>query len=58
VSDLANIQRYLKETGLTETRFGRLAVHDPRLIGDMRRGRKLGERIRTRVSRFMAEHRP
>ena len=49
---------YLRETGLPETKFGRLAVHDPRLIGDMRRGRRIGHRMKSRVERFMAEHRP
>ena len=56
--DLNTIYRYLRETGLPETKFGRLAVHDPRLVGDMRRGRRLGERTWARVERFMAEHRP
>jgi hypothetical protein len=58
VPDLSTILRYLKATGLTETKFGRLAVHDPRLIGDMRRGRRLGRRVQTKVARFMAENRP
>lgn len=52
------IQRYLKETGLPPTRFGRLAVNDPRLIGDMQRGRQLGVAVRTRILRYIAEHRP
>ena len=58
MSDLRKIYRYLDRTGLPETKFGRLAVHDPRLVGDLRRGRKLGAPIRERLERFMAEHRP
>jgi hypothetical protein len=52
------IGRYLRETGMPETKFGRLAVHDPRLVGDMRRGRQLGAVTKARVAAFMAERRP
>ena len=58
MSDLNAILRYLQATELPETKFGRLAVHDPRLIGDMRRGRRIGPRVQARIERFMAEHRP
>jgi tRNA-dihydrouridine synthase len=57
MASLADIYRYLRETGMAETKFGRLAVHDPRLVGDMRRGRQLGERTTARVAAFIAEHR-
>lgn len=52
------IGRYLRETQMPETKFGRLAVRDPRLVGDMRRGRRLGPEVATRVAAFMREHRP
>jgi hypothetical protein len=55
---LTKIERYLRATKLPETKFGRLAVHDPRLVGDLRRGRRLGERVKARVDAFMAENRP
>lgn len=58
MSDLQRIYHYLRQSGLPETKFGRLAVRDPRLVGDMRRGRQLGAPIRERIERFMAEHRP
>ncbi len=58
MSDLNTILRYLRKTGLPPTKFGRLAVHDPRLVGDLRRGRKLGDRVRARLDAYMAEHRP
>lgn len=58
VSDLNTINRFLRATGLPETKFGRLAVKDPRLVGDLRRGRKLGPPIRAKLERYMAEHRP
>lgn len=52
------IQGYLKATGLPPTKFGRLAVRDPRLVGDMARGRTLGPAITARIRRYMQEHRP
>jgi hypothetical protein len=37
---LRMIVRYCNDHGMAETAFGRAALKDPRLIGDMRRGRK------------------
>lgn len=37
------------------TKFGRLAVRDPRLVHDLRRGRELGTRISARIDAFLAE---
>lgn len=51
---LVKIDRYLRETAMPPTRFGRLAVKDPRLIGDMRRGRQIGPALAARVERFIA----
>lgn len=58
MATLIEIGRYLRETRMPETKFGRLAVRDPRLVGDMRRGRKLGDAVAERVAAFMREHRP
>jgi hypothetical protein len=55
---LYRIRRFCAATGLPQTKFGRLAVNDPRLVGDMARGRVVGPHIVARVERFMAEHRP
>jgi hypothetical protein len=41
MSLLIEIDRYLRRTGMPATKFGRLAVRDPRLVGDMKRGRQL-----------------
>lgn len=49
MSLLIAIDRYLRRTGIAETTFGRLAVNDPRLVGDLRRGRQPGARVRERV---------
>ena len=44
-----HIDRYLRRTGMRETTFGRAAVNDPRLVGDLRRGRVPGSSVRARV---------
>lgn len=35
------------------TKFGRLAVRDPRLVHDLRRGRQPGRRMTARVRGFI-----
>ena len=47
------IERYLRRTGMAPTRFGRLAVRDPRLVGDMRNGRQPGPEVTARVLAFI-----
>lgn len=54
---LVKIDRYLRQTKMTPTRFGRLAVNDPRLVGDLKRGRHPGPRMIARIDAFIAEHR-
>lgn len=53
---LALVRGYLKLTGLPETLFGRLAINDPRLIQDMRRGRELRPATRARIESFIRTH--
>ncbi|PZU58842.1 MAG: hypothetical protein DI547_08680 [Sphingobium sp.] len=55
---LRTIERFLKETGMPPTRFGRAAVRDPRLVLDMRNGREPGERMTRRVEHFMNTYQP
>lgn len=50
---IMTIERFLKDTGMPATRFGRLAVRDPRFVLDLRMGRVPGVRIRYRVEHFM-----
>jgi hypothetical protein len=38
------------------TKFGRLAVRDPRLVHDLRRGREPGPRMVRRIEAFLANH--
>jgi len=55
MSVLGKIDGYLKRTGMPPTRFGRLAVNDPRLVGDLRNGREPGQRVRERIDAFLAQ---
>ena len=50
---LRTIEAFLRRTGLPETKFGRLAVSDPRLVTDLRRGREPRKRLVQRVEHFM-----
>ncbi len=51
---LARISQHLEATGMTETKFGRCAVGDPRLIGDLRRGRIPRQAMVDRIESFIA----
>ncbi len=57
MSLLVKIDRYCRRNGLRPSRFGRLAVQDPRLVQDLRRGRQLGSAIAAKIEAFMAEPR-
>ncbi|MBX9881829.1 MAG: hypothetical protein K2X73_07640 [Sphingomonas sp.] len=52
---LSKIERFLRRTNMPPTRFGRLAANDPRLVGDLRRGREPREAMAARVERFIRE---
>lgn len=54
MSVLRKIEIYLKETAMPPTRFGRLAVNDPRLVGDLKNGREPGVRLIARIEAFLA----
>lgn len=54
MSLLIEIDRFLRRTAMPATKFGRLAVHDPRLVGDLRRGRQPRPRTVARVQAFIA----
>lgn len=47
------IEKFLRETGMPRTKFGRLSVSDPRLVDDLRNGREPREAMRARVEHFM-----
>ncbi|MGN6375551.1 MAG: hypothetical protein ACTHMG_08345 [Sphingomonas sp.] len=54
MSVLRKIETYLRATNMPPTRFGRLAVNDPRLVRDLRNGREIGSSVAARVERFIA----
>jgi hypothetical protein len=54
---LYEINDFLRRTQMPATKFGRLAVHDPRLVGDLKRGRQPGPRTVARVQAFIADAR-
>jgi hypothetical protein len=53
---LREIEIHLRRTGMAPTRFGREAVHDPRLVHDMKRGREPGRAMTARVLAFIESH--
>ena len=49
------IEKYLRHTGMPMTKFGRLAVNDPRLVQDLRNGRELRSATAARIEAFLVE---
>lgn len=54
---IRKIERFLRETGMPPSVFGRRAVRDPRFVADLRRGREPGGKIEARVEHFMSTQR-
>jgi hypothetical protein len=50
---IMTVERFLRETGLAATTFGRLAMRDPRFVLDLRVGRQPGSSVRCKVEHFM-----
>ena len=50
---IREIERFLRQTGLAATTFGRLAAADPRLVFDLRNGREPRKGLRLKVEHFM-----
>lgn len=48
------IELFLARTRMAETRFGRLAAGDPRLVADLRQGRIPGPALTKRLHAFLA----
>jgi hypothetical protein len=55
---LTKIERHLKATHGTPTRFGREAACDPRFVFDLRRGREPRPRTEARVIAFIVSCTP
>ncbi len=54
---LAEIRRFQKRHNITDTRFGRDAINDPRLVRDLKRGRELRPGTTTRIRSFRRDAR-
>lgn len=50
---LPTIERHLRISGVAPTRFGREAVGDPRLIGDLKNGREARPETAARILAFI-----
>lgn len=50
------IEKFLRATNMPETKFGRLAVRDPRLVRDLRNGREPRAAMVRRLEAFLAAH--
>nr|WP_082456556.1 hypothetical protein [Novosphingobium sp. Leaf2] len=54
---LRRIERFLRDTEMPWTKFGRLAAQDPRFVADLRNGRMPREETTARVDHFMSAYR-
>lgn len=54
---IRKIEAFMRRTKMPQTRFGRLAARDPRLVDDLRNGRRPGSRLEKRVEHFMNTYR-
>jgi hypothetical protein len=50
---IKQINRYIRGTGLSATRIGREAIGDPRIVFDLRAGRRLGPKLEARLAAWL-----
>lgn len=55
---IRTIEKFLRQTDMPATKFGRLAAQDPRFVLDLRNGRIPRTAMETRVFDFMANYLP
>ncbi|MDN3644935.1 hypothetical protein QWY75_01800 [Pontixanthobacter aestiaquae] len=53
---IRTIEKFLRQTGMPATKFGRLATHDPRFVLDLRNGREPRSNTERRVESFIADY--
>ncbi|CDO38466.1 hypothetical protein [Novosphingobium sp. KN65.2] len=53
---LRQIERFLRQTDMPWTKFGRLAAQDPRFVADLRNGRIPRAATAARVEEFMQNY--
>lgn len=51
---LRKVEKFLRRSDMPPTKFGRLAVGDPRLVRDLRNGREPRARTVARIEAFLA----
>lgn len=51
---IAEVERFLKRTGMAESAFGRRAVNDWKFVRDLRQGRELRRSTEQRIRNFMS----
>jgi hypothetical protein len=53
---IRKIEKFLSDTGMAWTRFGRLATKDPRFVEDLRNGRTPRPETQARVEKFISSY--
>jgi len=53
----AEVERFLNETGMPQSVFGRAALNDGNFVADLRRGRRMWPENAERVLNFIRSHR-
>lgn len=53
---IRTIEKFLRQTGMPATKFGRLAAHDPRFVLDLRNGRIPRTNTERKIERFMQSY--
>lgn len=53
---LADIDQYLAATGIKPSTFGRLAVHDPKLVGRLRAAREINTGTADKAYQYMHDN--
>lgn len=55
---LYQVERHLRDSGERRCSFGRRVARDPNLVGDLRRGREPGQKLRSRILSQLDTTRP
>jgi len=54
---LSSVEDFLRDSKMSDTRFGKEALRDPMFVFELRNGRNVSLKLVERVNRFMSEHR-
>ena len=55
---LRRIERYLRQSGMAASRFGRITARDPRFVSDVRSGRRPRRAMVVKVMAWLDRHEP